>query len=46
VFRTFLVADDLLCPCVSDGGVFGVKIGLIAREKCCRGFVDFCVGKC
>ena len=43
VFGTFLVADGWFCSCVSEKGVFGVKICPTAREKRCRGFVDFCV---
>ena len=31
---------------MSEEGVFGVKFFLTAREKRCRGFVDFCVGIC
>ncbi len=43
---TFLVAGGRLCSRVSEEGVFGVKICPIAREKRCRGFVDFCVEIC
>jgi hypothetical protein len=44
VYGAFLVADGWLCSCASEEGVFGVKICQTAREKRCRGFVDFCVG--
>ena len=36
-----LVADVWFCSCVSNEGVFGVKVCPTPRQKCCRGFVDF-----
>ena len=41
MFGTFLVAGGWLCSCVSEEGVFGVKICPTARETRCRGFIDF-----
>ena len=46
LFETFLVADGWFCACVSEEDVFGVKVCPTARERLCRGFVDFCVGIC